>query len=146
MLDQIKIIHGEKIKSDENKILDRIFKERIKVDPSAEFSIAEMLNIKTIDTSKGEVLKYDNNTRRYGLRRYTINEKDYLAIDTDHPEIKKILRETPFQEYKEILQRHPFVIEKSKVIYMAGKNTRCIIFDWNKLEEKYFKEKEGIPF
>jgi len=147
ILEKIKYISGEKIKSDEDRIIERILQEKIKLDPGNDLTIAEMLIKKKMDTS-GEVLTYDASIRRYGLRRYITDNTETLAIDTDHPEIKKILRDTPFSEYKEILQRHPAVIEKSKVVYMSGKNTRCVILNWKQLEEKYFREviEDDIPF
>jgi hypothetical protein len=145
----IKNLSEPDYKDDEDKIIERILQERIRIDSSKEYSIAEMLTLREMDTGTGfEKNLYDNEIRRYGLRRFVSNNNEVLAIDIDHPELKKILRDTPFQDYKEILQRHAFVTEKSKVVYMSGKNTRCIIFSWEKLYEKYFCEKseDDKPF
>lgn len=149
ILEKMEEVSPGEIKSDDDKIFNRILQERVRIDPSTELTIAEMLIIKEINTQQGgEKLKYDEQIRRYGIRRCIQKDNDTLAIDTDHPEIKKMLRESSFSEYKEILQRHPDVIEKSKVVYMSGKNTRCIIFSWEKLENRYFREKidDDIPF
>lgn len=146
MIDTINEIDYE---DDEDRILSCIFQYRIKIDPGTEFTIAEMLTKKEINTQTANYeLIYDSYLRRYGIRRCISKDKEILAIDMNNAEIKKILRDTPFSEYKEILQRHKLVIERSKVIYMSAKNTRCIILDWKKLEEKYFKEKfnNDLPF
>lgn len=145
----IKNLSEPDYKDDEDKIIERILQERVRIDSSKEYSIAEMLTLRERDTSTGfEKNQYDNEIRRYGLRRFVTNNNEVLAVDIDHPELKKILRDTPFQDYKEILQRHPFVTEKSKVVYMSGKNTRCIIFSWAKLYDKYFCEQseDDKPF
>jgi len=144
----IKEIFEADYRNDEDRILNRIFQERIKIDPSIELTIAEMLTI--VDTDMSLIdgkLRYDENIRRYGIRKMISKGESILAIDADHPEIKKILRETPFSDYKEVLQRHPSVIEKSKIVYMSGKNTRCVVFSWKEIHEKYFKEEiDDIPF
>ena len=149
IIKSIKGIFEADYRNDEDRILNRIFQERIKIDPSLELTIAEMLTTGDGDMSiVSEKLKYDENIRRYGIRKMPSKTEEILAIDADHPEIKRILRETPFSEYKEILQRHPAVIEKSKIVYMSGKNTRCVVFSWGKIHEKYFREEtnDDIPF
>lgn len=129
-------------KDDEDRILERIFQERIKIDPGHEETIAEMLIEKIMDTSSGdEVLKYDSIIRRYGLRRFDYKGKEALAIEKENPALKRILSDTAFQDYKEILQRHPAIIDISQVVRMAGKTTRCMLFSWEKLEKQYFMEK-----
>ncbi len=108
-----------------------------------------MLTLQDHDsTGGGQKLTYDDVIRRYGLRRYLMKGVEVLAIDIDHPAIRNILKDTPFVEYKEILQRHEFVSKKSEPVHMAGKNTRCIIFDWNKIHAKYFEndKNDDVPF
>lgn len=147
ILKAIKNISEPDYKDDEDRILDRIFKEKIKTDPSTELTIAEMLIKEKIDIT-GEILTFDNEIRRYGIRRHNSKRIECLSIDTDHPALKNILRDTAFSEYKEVLQRHPAVIDKSRSVYMAGKNTRCVVFSWEKIYEMYFKEEkeDEIPF
>ena len=146
-------------KNDDERILERIFQERIKIDPSSELTIAEMLGAGIKVDIKGEKsFAHDDLLRRYGLRRFFYNYKDNpddteitkiesLAIDYNHPAIKNILRDTPFQEYKEILQRHKHVLKKSVNVHMAGRTTKCIILTWKEIYEEYFKNKDndGIP-
>jgi hypothetical protein len=148
-------------KNDEDKILERILQERIKLAPDKELTISEMLIEKKIDSSGEEVTTRDNELRRYGLRRFIYRlkikyesgeekteKKESLAIEANHPAIRNILKDTSFQDYKEVLQRHQFVLKRSEPVYMAGKTARCILFDWDKLYEEYFREKkdDDIPF
>jgi len=136
-------------KDDEDRILERIFQERIRLKPDYELTIAEML-IMDEKNSSGEFLKitHDDIIRRWGLRRCVLKGVQVLAVDSDHPAIKNILKDSPFAEYKEILQRHEAVIRRSQPVRMSGKNARCIIFDWKKLDNLYFGEDSGdqIPF
>lgn len=134
---------------DEDRLLERIFQERIRIKPDYELTVAEILTMHE-ENSLGDFVRltYDDVIRRYGIRRCRTNKNLILAIDLNHPAIKNILKDTPFSEYKEILQRHNFVIDKSRTVYMSGKNTRCVILDWQKLQEKYFTENtnDEIPF
>lgn len=137
-------IQTNDIRTDEERIIERILQERIKINPSNELTISEMLNPKNTDGSEDHSSGYDYDPilRRYGIRKCDYKGEKVLAINYDHPAITGILKDTPFSSYKEILRRHDFVIEKSAPIYMAGKNDRCILLDWQKLEEKYFLSEE----
>jgi len=158
ILKAIDEIRTSENKNDDERILERIFQERIKIDPSFELTIAEMLNEIITDMNGIKSFKYDSNLRRYGLRRFIYNYKENpddtdttkiesLAIDYNHPALKNILKDTPFQDYKEILQRHKHVLKKSINVHMAGRTTKCIILTWKEIYEEYFKnnDNDGIP-
>ncbi|MDD5353115.1 MAG: toprim domain-containing protein [Candidatus Omnitrophica bacterium] len=145
----IAVIRESDSKDDDDRILDRIFQERIRIKPDFELSIAEILTLEEGDSiGKFKTLTYDDIIRRHGLRRFVMRGIEVLAVDSDHPAIKAILKDSPFVEYKEILQRHEFVVKKSEPVHMAGKNTRCIIFDWSKIYAKYFEKdkNDDVPF
>ena len=65
-----------------------------------------------------------------------------LAISRESNELSSILSNTPFSNYKEILQRNDLVIEKSKNVRIAGMMGRCIILDWKAFESRYIGSSE----
>ena len=149
ILKAIEEIKEVSYRTDEQKILDRIFQESIRLDPSKQLTIAEMLLKEKIDNMKGESeLAYNDTLQRNGLKKFKYKNKEILAVDINNPALKNILKDTPFSDYKEILRRHDYVMKKSALIWLAGKNTRCIILDWEKVHDEYFKnqEEDDVPF
>lgn len=130
--------------ADEEKILERILQERIRVSPEAERTIAEMLTMKDDMQQK---LLHDDALKRLGMRRYevTIDGKttEVLAVVKAHHAISKMLAETPFSNYAEVLRRNDAKIRDNWAVRMAGgKQETCILLDWAKIEEKYFRDDE----
>jgi hypothetical protein len=147
----------EKTVEDEDRILSYIFDYSVKIDPSLSLTISEMLMIKE-SGSLGGGLKYEDILKRIGIKRTTkkVNEEDIevLAIAAKHQEISKILSETAFDDYKEVLARHPAFLEgnnrKFPIMFLT-KNTQVILLDWKKIYNEFFDQTprdadDEIPF
>lgn len=143
--------------ADEDKIIHRILEERIKIDTQNELTIAEMLtktmediadntdmnfnNIRSSSNYKNII--HDEGIQRYGIRRYKDKDnREVIAFSRDSSELSRILSNTPFSDYKEILQRNDLVIEKSRNVRIAGMAGRCIVLDWSRFERKYIGNNE----
>jgi len=80
-----------------------------------------------------------------------IEGKEYnaLAIAGHHLDLQKILKDTEYFDYKDMLKRHPAAIfDELKPIRMVGnKRQRCIVLDWEKIMEYHaFDDSGEIPF
>ena len=136
-------------------ILNYIFNHRIRITPDKELTLFEMITETDID---GESFTYKNQLSRWGIRRdveMVIDGESHnaLAIVAHHADIRNILKETEYFDYKDMLGRHPAALfEETKPIYMAAEKQkqRCIILDWEKIEDIHFmqdkKTKDKIPF
>ena len=136
---------------DEDKIINRVLEQRIRIDSQEELTIAEMLTFTRKDLAdkndenwlevkniKSNEILHDARIQRHGLRRFKINgNTEVLAFSLKSSEIKSYLKETPFANYQEELQRSKLVIDKDRNVRMSGKGTRSVIFDWIKFKEKY---------
>lgn len=145
-----KITEEEK---DEVMILNYIFDHRVRLGPESEMTIYELIVENKIDPDGYEKI-YDGILARYGIRRdpeMTIEGKTYnaLAIAGHHLDLEKILKDTEFFDYKDILKRHPAAIfDEQKSIRMGkSKKQRCIVLDWEIITEYHvFDEEKEIPF
>lgn len=133
---------------DEEKILERIFQERQRISSDTEKTIGEMLT--ELDTTTRKRLVYDEALQRLGLRRMPLSRDDdteVLAVVKDHPSIKAIFKDSPFEgSYKEVLVRNAASMG-SKQIYIAKSQQTAILLRWGDLEAKYFREvADVVPF
>ncbi len=157
MLRAIQEIHQEETEEDETRIFDHLLQHTVRLDEShnKNMTIAEML----IDDEEGMpfLSKHDNQLRRIGIRKMkkVINDKQIgvLAISANHTEIKRIMSDTAFSEYRDVLARHPaFITEggnKFPAVRMAGKTERSLLFDWAQIEREYLSpsdQGDEIPF
>ena len=150
----LKQISNNETAEDEDSVVDYILSHRVRLDTGETKTIAEMLT-EMEDGTLGK-LKYDKEIRRLGIRRFekTIDGEDceVLAISTSNQNVSKIVEDTAFFKYKDILSRHEAFLhsdEKYPAVYMAGKAERAILLDWAMLEEKYMRVpsgEDGIPF
>jgi hypothetical protein len=138
-------------KNDEDKIINRILRQRIRIDTQEELTISEMLtytrktnadetdlNWNKVKSISDEDILHDVRIQRYGLRRYVMDSgTEVLAISLKSSDITGFLSETPFSEYQEILQRSTLVLHKSHNVRMSGTGTKSIIFDWKGFVKKY---------
>lgn len=138
-------------KNDEDKIINRILRQRIRIDSQEELTISEMLtftrkthasetdlNWNDIKNTSDDDIIHDERLQRYGLRRYIMDtEKEVLAISLKSSDITSFLSDTPFSEYQEILQRSELVLFKKFNVRMSGTGTKSIVFDWQKFVKKY---------
>jgi hypothetical protein len=134
--------------TDEDRILVRIFQEKVHLSPDTDFTIAEMLTKR--DDLQNPV--FDNELQRLGIRRKTGTEKEgcggieILCIVSKHDSISKMLSETPFTNYKEVLKRNTAYIG-SRAVHIGGQSQSALIFRWDVISMKYFEEvKEELPF
>jgi hypothetical protein len=95
---------------------------------------------------------FDNELQRLGVRRKTGTEKEgcggieILCIVSKHDAISKMLSETPFTNYKEVLKRNTAYIG-SRPVHIGGQSQSALIFRWDMISMKYFEEvKEDVPF
>lgn len=155
VIDCIKDIKNEEeeLNSDEDILLNSILNHKIKIDGYTEKTIAEMITIPKNEISP-ENLMYDHNLRQIGIRKDPSimldgEKRDVLAISANNNYISDILKNTPYQKYKNILLRHEAAIfqETRPIRMIANKRERCIILDWNKLKDFYFEDdNKSLPF
>jgi len=143
-VDQIEENKDEIIQDEEN-LLNVILNYKIKITPIESKTISEMLMLDYPNDSLKEGLMYSEELKQIGIRRdknLSIEGKSYdcLAISSNNQYIRQILQGTPFQEYKNILVRHPAsIFDNTRTIRMiAGKRERCIILDWNEMFNIHF--------
>ena len=160
MMKAISEIGHDSDQEDEDRILNHLFEHTIKIDASTSFTIAEMLTSydEGMLSANGEKsLRYDGTLRRLGIRRmikkFGEDDKEVLAISCNHQEIRKIMSDTAFSEYRDVVSRHPAFLkgEKTKYppVFMAGKNDRAILLDWDHISNEFFVVPEGddgVPF
>jgi hypothetical protein len=137
----------EEEEPEEVQILNQIFNHREKVSMNEELSVFEMLE---------NHIKYKDVLSRIGIRRdvtLTIEGKQYnaLAIVGNHDDIRKIMKGTEFEHYRQMLLRHPASIFdelKSTHMISAKHKQRCVIMDWKIIEKHHFVEdvQEALPF
>ena len=127
--------------TDEEILLDIILNYKLKITPSDEKTIAELLIEKEIEGKPG----YDNQLKQIGIRKDKYMKIDgniynALAISISNNYIKDILKNSPYKEYKNILIRHAAILfDETKPIRMAaGKKSRAIILNWEIVEKIYF--------
>jgi|LGOV01.1.fsa_nt_gb hypothetical protein len=130
-------LQKEENQEDEDKVIERILKERVKVDPTTEVTIAEML------INFSDNVNFNSILPRHGIKIMNHKQRKCLAISLNSPDIKKILVDTPFSDYKEIVQRHKLVVNPSYSVTMAGSSTRCVLLDFEEFNKRYFKDEEG---
>jgi hypothetical protein len=141
---------GKESVDDEDRIIERILQERIRIDTATEKTIAEMLTQYDGMVELG-VLQYSKNLQRYGLKRFTMKDKtEVIAIAHNSPDISRFLENTPFTEYKEVIQRNRFVIDKSYPVKMAGKSERSVLLNWKEFNKMYLYDEneekdENLP-
>ena len=74
---------------------------------------------------------------------------EVLAVSTKNDYIAKMLENTPFSNYKEVLKRNSASMFGgcSKAVRIAGVTQSAIIFDWKLIEELYFADyADKVPF
>ncbi len=135
--------------SDEQKVLNYILQHRIRIASDVEKTIYEMIE------EIYEIPEYSKILSRYGIRvdhQMKIEKElyDSLAISGTHLEIKKILEKTEYEDYRDILGRHPSILFSGelKPIRMLGKNgkSRCLVLDWGKVKESHDFYDDSVPF
>jgi len=142
------------ISADEEKVVYRILQQKRRIDSQEELSVAEMITLKPADNATGDEINFKNmaakneiihkdRIQRIGFKRYNLNDEwktEVLAIASNHSEIQKMLEDTSFQNYEEILRRNSSVIHKRHKVRFAGVPLWAVVFDWNKFQKKYLSE------
>jgi len=142
-------------KTDEESLLDTLFNHIVKEDGMT-LTIGQMLTGDTDGVAKDYVngVQYEPSTddwlkkaTKYGFK--VDKNKDgieYFAINEKSEFIKGILKDTAFADYRQILQRHPAIINDGKTIpiRMAGKVDRCLLFDWEVVKKLHFEVQEEV--
>ena len=132
--------------ADEERIVERILQEKIRISSDTELTVAEMLS--GIDLSDPSKLIHGDTLQRYGIRRHRDKALGFevLTISHDHDKIKEMLKETPFgSSYKEVLKRNGAYV-LTKPVRMAGAVQTCLVLRWKDIEDKYLHEADVIPF
>lgn len=137
---------GNEKENDEEKILEKILQKRIRIsETNEEKTISEMLTEHAMNGSGLRDLKYGAQVQLYGLRRMIGTDsmgcggREVLALSCTSDEISKILENTAFTNYREVLKRNPAFVNM-KPVYIGKLSQSAIILDWKMIEEKYFKE------
>ncbi len=156
LLEQIKkaarsIRGSEETEIDEERVLTRIFQEKVRVSNDKEKTIAQMLT----ELDELKKMLYPEQVQLYGLRRMKGTESmgcsgvEVLAVSTKNDMISKMLENTPFSNYKEVLKRNSAALFGgcAKTVRIAGVTQSAIIFDWKLIEELYFSDySDKVPF
>jgi hypothetical protein len=156
LLEQIKnaarsIRVNEEVEIDEERVLTRIFQEKVRVSNDKEKTIAQMLT----ELDELKKMLYPEQVQLYGLRRMKGTESmgcsgvEVLAVSTKNDMIAKMLENTPFSNYKEVLKRNSAALFGgcAKTVRIAGVTQSAIIFDWKLIEELYFSDySDKVPF
>ena len=142
---------NEESEIDEERVLTRIFQEKVRLPSGAEKTIAQMLT--ELDELKRPL--YTDDAQLYGLRRMKGTEPmgcsgvEVLAVSTKNDYIAKMLENTPFSNYKEVLKRNTAALFGgcAKTVRIAGVTQSAIIFDWRLLDDLYFSDySDKVPF
>jgi hypothetical protein len=136
---------GKQSEDDEDRIIERILQEVCTISPSERKTIAKMLDapdIENVNMSAGEnryVPAYDETLQNYGIRKFKQRKtgKWVIAFALKSAAISKILADTPFTDYQEILQRNDLIIEASRPMRFSGGQARAATMDWEKFKDKY---------
>lgn len=149
--DAIKDLFGGDGKEDEDRIIERILQQRVRIDSSNERTVAEML----IEKTDMGTLLYTKELERYGMKRFKYKDHgEVLAIALESSDIKKFLEDTAYSDYKEIIQRNQFLVNDSHPVRLLGGLTRCVLLDWKKFHDEYmgnqdeddnFDNSAGLP-
>ena len=107
--------------------MTRIFQEKVRVSSDNEKTIAQMLT--ELDELKR--MLYPEQVQLYGLRRMKGTESmncsgvEILAVSTKNDMIAKMLENTPFSNYREVLKRNTAALFGgcAKTVRIAGCNT-----------------------
>jgi 5S rRNA maturation endonuclease (ribonuclease M5) len=156
LLEQIKnaarsIRVNEESEIDEERVLTRIFQEKVRISSDKEKTIAQMLT----ELDELKKMLYPEQVQLYGLRRMKGTESmgcsgvEVLAVSTKNDMIAKMLENTPFSNYKEVLKRNSAAMFGgcAKTVRIAGVTQSAIIFDWKLIEELYFSDyADKVPF
>jgi len=142
---------NEESEIDEERVLTRIFQEKVRVSNDKERTIAQMLT--DLDEMKKPL--YAEQVQLYGLRRMSGTESmgcsglEVLAVSTKNDMIAKMLENTPFSNYKEVLKRNSAAMfgGMAKTVRIGGVTQSAIIFDWKTITELYFSDYvDKVPF
>ncbi len=142
---------NEEAEIDEERVLTRIFQEKVRLPSGAEKTIAQMLT--ELDNLQKPL--YADDAQLYGLRRMKGTESmgcsgvEVLAVSTKNDMIAKMLENTPFSNYREVLKRNTAALFGgcAKTVRIAGVTQSAIIFDWRLIEELYFSDyADKVPF
>ncbi len=136
---------GKQSEDDEDRIIERILQEVCTISPSERRTIAKMLDspdVENMNMSAGEnryIPAYDETLQNYGIKKMKQRKtgKWVIAIALKSSAISKILADTPFTDYQEILQRNDLIVIESFPTKMAGAQPRCALLDWEKFKDKY---------
>jgi hypothetical protein len=137
---------------DEEKILARIFQEKVRISADSEKTVAQMLTM--VDDMKKMI--YDENVQLYGLRRMKVTSAiraqgvscdEVLAVSAKNDLLSRMLQDTPFTNYKEVLKRNQAVVKSSYPVSIAGQVQSSILLDWQMINELYFADYgDKVPF
>ena len=142
---------NEESEIDEERVLTRIFQEKVRLPSGAEKTIAQMLT--ELDNLQKPL--YADDAQLYGLRRMKGTEAqgcsglEVLAVSTKNDMIAKMLENTPFSNYKEVLKRNSAAMfgGMAKTVRIGGVTQSAIIFDWKTITELYFSDYvDKVPF
>ena len=149
-MSKIRVVGENEI--DEEKILARIFQEKIRIDTDTEKTIAQMLTALD-DTQR---MLYNEQVQLYGLRRMKVTDavraqgvtcNEVLAVSAKNDLLSKMLADTPFTNYKEVLKRNQAVVKPSCPVSIAGQVQSSILLDWQIVYETYFADYgDKVPF
>lgn len=137
IVDSMNELLGKHSTDDEDRIMERILQERIRINPTDEMTIAQMLDIEMdIQTSKFE---HDATLEKYGIRRFKsrVTREWYIAFSKRSASLSAILRDTPFHDYEEILKRNRFLFSEDTNVKMAGGQNKSVLLDWKGFKEFY---------
>ena len=147
MLAAIKEISKDSVEDDESVVFNHILRSNITISPGVTRTVAEMLNKR--DKFTPSKLKYGDVLQRIGIRRLIklIDGVDVeiLAISCKHSELKRLLYETAYTEYKDVMSRHKAFIpsggdRKHPSLRMSGTTQRCMMFSWGMIEKEFIGE------
>lgn len=132
-------LSGKQSTDDEDRIIERILQERIRINPGEEMTIAQMLDA---PMSSNRSFDFDGTLERYGIRRILSrkSEKWSIAFSKKSSSLSKILADTPFHDYEEILKRNKFLVSEDSNVKMAGGQNKSVLLDWDKFKEFYLGE------
>ena len=114
-----------------------------------------MTNLSATELDNLQRPLYTDDAQLYGLRRMKGTESmncsgvEVLAVSTKNDMIAKMLENTPFSNYREVLKRNSAAMFGgcAKTVRIAGVTQSAIIFDWKTIAELYFSDyTDKLPF